>query len=122
MKTLIFSLLLLFSFSTAIGGNEAFTGKESGPKAKLHNQQKTMQRLVERHVFFPAGQGEGMKGSVDVTLQVYPDGEVRIIRIHSENQVLQKFIFDQLHSLKVDKSAFLIGQVFRYRFEFKREG
>lgn len=121
MKSLIFSLCLVISTTALFARNTGSTGFEHGPKKELFAQQQTMRKLVERNVFFPSCQGEKPGGSVDVTLQVFPDGEVRIIRIHAENTDLREFVLEQLQSLKVDKEAFAIGQVFRYRFTFKQE-
>jgi hypothetical protein len=119
MKTLAITLAFIFGITLT-----SFATNDSVSKDKKNKKQtelkRNMDREVQKHIFFPQNEKEAMEGSADVMLQVYPDGDVRVILIQTKNPLIQKFIEAQVAKMKVDKDAVVIGQVFRYRFSFRK--
>lgn len=80
---------------------------------------RSLNKEVNKHIFYPQGTVQ-LEGSADVMLQIYPDGTVRTIMIQTKNPEIREFIENQVRKMKVDKDSVIIGEVFRYRINFKR--
>ena len=119
MRTLAFtlSLILGLTFTSSANNTEVSKDKKSKKQVEL---KRSMDKQVDKHIFFPQNEKEAMEGTADVLLQVYPDGDVRVIMIQTKNVLIQKFIEAQVKKMKVDKDAVVIGEVFRYRFSFRK--
>ncbi len=125
MKTLLITALLAAStlVATASDARQPKKAQRLAVKREVNVAVagKTMQHAVEKHLFFPNSGSKQMEGQADVFFQVHPDGEVRLLRINASNEALGAFIQSQVGSFKVDPTQFQIGQVFRYRFNFRKE-
>lgn len=120
MKTLAITLFLMLSFvfqGTSSTGDDLHKDKTKSKKeAQL---KRSLDKQVNKHIFYPTAAHEKMEGSADVMFQIYPDGDVRVVMIHTKNPLIRKFIEKQAQKMQVDKESVVIGEVFRYRFSFK---
>jgi hypothetical protein len=120
MKALIFSLILMISASTMHASNVT-NSKDKNKKVKQSNALNLVRRQMEKHIYFPQGQKADFEGTADVMFQVYPEGDIHIVLIQTKNPKIQQFIEKQAAQMKIDSSEIQVGQVFKYRFEFKRQ-
>ena len=125
MKTLLltalFAVTTLFATATADRQPKKVQRTIAKREVNVAAAGRTMQHAVEKHLFFPNSGSAQLEGQADVFFQVHPDGEVRLLRINASNEALGNFIQSQVSTFKVDPSEFQIGQVFRYRFNFRKE-
>lgn len=119
MKTLAFTLALILGLTFTSSANNTEVSKDKKSKKQVELK-RSMDKQVDKHIFFPQSEKEAMEGTADVLLQVYPDGDIRVIMIQTKNVLIQKFIEAQVKKMKVDKDAVVIGEVFRYRFSFRK--
>lgn len=79
---------------------------------------RSLNKEVNKHLFYPQNKTT-FHGTADVMLQVYPDGNIRIIYIKATDENIKSFVEAQVKKMKVDKESVIIGEVFRYRINFK---
>ncbi len=120
MKTLTITLMILLSFTLQGFAASGEGEKKDKTKSKKEIQLKrSLDKQVSKHIFYPTMSEEKIEGSADVMFQIYPDGDVRVVMIHTKNPLIRKFIEKQAEKMQVDKESVVIGEVFRYRFSFK---
>jgi hypothetical protein len=120
MKSIALTLTILFSvlLNTTVSANNSDVNRDKNKKKTA--LKRSMDKEVSKHIFYPQTTKETIEGTADVMLQVYPEGDIRVVMIQTKNPLIQKFIESQVRKMKVDKDNVVIGEVFRYRFTFKR--
>lgn len=125
MKTLIITTMLALASFAATAEHDSQPKKNNRHYAKREVNavvaNKVMQHAVQKQLFFPNNGSSSFEGQADVFFQVHPDGEVKLLRISASTPELEAFVRSQASNFKVDPTSFRIGEVFRYRFNFKRE-
>lgn len=121
MKTLAITLALLTSMFAAQASTFSVSKEKDKNKKKTEQVRTSIEKQISKHIYFPQTEKEALEGTADVTLQVYPDGDVRVILIQSKNPLVKKFIERQVNKMKVDQNSVVVGELFKYRFEFKRQ-
>jgi hypothetical protein len=120
MKTIAILLALLIGINTTNAADTTSTvDKKMTRKAETAKQ--AMKREVNQHIFFPTSSGEVITGSADVTFQILPEGLIKVVSIKSESDAVKKFIIKQAEKMNIGKNNALVGEVFKYRFVFKRQ-
>lgn len=120
MKTLALTLALIFGLTLTGSTSNTEVSKDKNKNRRNTELKRSVNKQVQKHIFFPQSKEEAFEGSADVMFQVYPDGDVRVILIKTKNPLLEKFIENQAKKMKVGKDEVVIGEVFRYRFSFQK--
>lgn len=116
MKTLTLAILALI-FST----NIAFAhGEKDRPRNKKEKGvEASVEKQVQRHLFFPVNKADEIEGTADILLEVFPNGNMRAVTIRTSNPVVKRFVENQVSKMKVDSQSGDVGKLFRYRLTFK---
>jgi hypothetical protein len=120
MKSIALTLTILFSvlINTTVSADNTDVNRDKNKKKTA--LKRSMDKEVSKHIFYPQSTKEEIEGTADVMLQVYPEGDVRVVLIQTKNPLTKKFIESQVRKMKVDKDSVVIGEVFRYRLTFKK--
>ncbi|MFN6379586.1 MAG: hypothetical protein ACK4WD_09935 [Flavobacteriales bacterium] len=120
MKSIALTLTILFSvlINTTVSADNTDVNRDKNKKKTA--LKRSMDKEVSKHIFYPQSTKEEIEGTADVMLQVYPEGDVRVVLIQTKNPLIKKFIESQVRKMKVDKDSVVIGEVFRYRLTFKK--
>lgn len=120
MKTIAIILAMIIGISSANAADTTSTADKKMNR-KTEALKQAMKREVNQHIFFPTSAGEVITGSADVTFQIMPEGQIKVVAIKSESEAVNKFIIKQTEKMNIGKDNTLVGEVFKYRFVFKRQ-
>jgi hypothetical protein len=115
MKTILFFFSLFF-FSVQTHA----TAWKDKPKYKKSKVEASVERQVQRHLFYPVKNAKEMEGAAEVVLEIFPNGKVYALSVQTKNPLIKRFVERQVNKMKVEASAGDVGKVFRYRLHFKR--
>ncbi|MDZ4823438.1 MAG: hypothetical protein SH856_08265 [Flavobacteriales bacterium] len=120
MKTLAIALTIiattLFSATTQAGETKDKDGLKKTTVLK-----NAIQKQINKYLFFPLTREENVEGTAEVMLQVYPGGQFKVVYMKAENALVRNFIERQVAKMKVDMEKVATFEVFRFRFEFKKQ-
>ena len=88
------------------------------------NREQTKQLLdkeIQKHVFFPVLSAANTNATVDVILRINEAGNVEVVSASSANEPIKQFVEKQLNDITLNKETVQTGEVFHYRFSFKRQ-
>ncbi|MFM9986472.1 MAG: hypothetical protein ACKVOK_14630 [Flavobacteriales bacterium] len=88
------------------------------------NREQTKQMLdkeIQKHVFFPVLSAATTNATVDVILRINASGNVEVVSANSTNEQIKLFVQKQLSEITLNKEIVQTGEVFHYRFSFKRQ-
>jgi hypothetical protein len=114
MKPIILFLSLLFF---AVNANAAECKEK--PKSKKSKVESSVERQVEKHLFYPVKNVKEMEGAAEVVLEIFPNGNVYALSVQTKNPLIKRFVERQVNKMKVEASASDVGKIFRYRIQFK---
>jgi hypothetical protein len=120
MKTITMILALSFGIYSANASDTTSTADNKEPK-KSEAVKQALDRELNQHIFFPSSAGDEMGGSADVTFEIMPEGYVKVVSIQSENELVENFIVRQVGKMKINITDEMVGEVFKYRFIFRRQ-
>lgn len=118
MRALALTLSFLLGLALFTGATPNSTTGDIKINKKQLSLKRSLNKEVNKHLFYPQNKTV-LNGTADVMLQVYPDGDIRIVYIKATDENIKAFVESQVKKMKVDKESVIIGEVFRYRFNFK---
>ena len=116
MKSLTLAFIaLLFSSQFVL----ASVDKDRPKTKKSKGVEASVEKQVQRHLFFPVTKSKEIEGTADILLEIFPNGNVRAVTIRTSNPVVKRFVEHQVSKMKVDAQSGDVGKLFRYRLTFK---
>ena len=120
MKTIALILALTIGmFSTYAADTTSTSDKQVARRYQAVKQ--AIRKEVNKHIFYPTSREETTVGTADVVLQLTEKGTLKIYSIETNNDAVKNFIIQQVAKMKVPKENVLAGEMFKYRFVFKRQ-
>lgn len=116
MKTLTLVLIaFIFSSNVVLAHGE----KDRPRNKKEKGVEASVEKQVQKHLFFPVNKADEIEGTADILLEVFPNGNMRAVTIRTSNPVVKRFVENQVSKMKVDSQTGDVGKLFRYRLTFK---
>lgn len=115
------AVFIALAFSIA-GNTSTFSNTEwSEDTATRETTQAALDKLIYRNIFYPAFSRFEEGSFADVTLRVEANGGITLLAVHSNNAAVRAFVEEQLQDIQLRKDETSAGELFRYRFTFKRQ-
>ena len=120
MKALVILCAMMMTFVQANASNLEINKKKkgSGQTTDVANQ---MSKEINRHLFNPSVLGKEVKGEAAIMLEVMPEGNLKVVTIHTKNLMIQKFVENQVKKMKIDSNELVVGELFRYKLVFRTQ-
>lgn len=113
-KILSLCMLLIMAVSTQVTAAD-------NPDSNREQTKQQLDREIQKHVFYPILSAAKANATVDVILRISDAGTLEVVSASSSNEEIRQFVEKQLQQITLDKDAVQKGEVFRYRFTFKRQ-
>ena len=122
MKTLTYrSMLLSAAFLLVMGVQGAEPVRVRSEAAKRTQQEKALDRALNRHLFFPLDTREDMTGDVYVSFVIDKEGRVVVLDCHSENQRLRDHVMRKLARIDIGDNQDGVWRTTHLRIHFRPE-
>ena len=112
----IFSICLLLAMGFTI---PAFSA--DNPESTREQTKQLLDKEIQKHVFFPILSAATTNTTVDVILRINNAGQVEVVSANSDNEQIKLFVQKKLSEIVFNKESVNTGEVFQYRFSFKRQ-
>lgn len=91
------------------------------PESNREQTKQLLDKEIQKHVFFPVLSAATTNTTVDVILRITDAGQVEVVSANSDNEQIKLFVQKKLNEISLNKEAIQTGEVFHYRFSFKRQ-
>lgn len=97
------------------------TFASDNPDSNREQTKLLLDKEIQKHVFFPVLSAATVNATVDVILRINDAGQVEVVTAQSPNEQIKLFVEKQLSEITLNKEVVQAGEVFHYRFSFKRQ-